>query len=139
MVGNTQTRSGPWKWSKHAYPTGTHFTYWIPGSTTYSLDSALNAEAADCRHYGRDATDAVGREHEHMGYSCNLGAKVGQANTSVETYVWWRAGWILHVHHVEPRQPVVLRVGGFALPLSAPDVQFEPSAAWSADGRGTVL
>jgi hypothetical protein len=78
-------------------------------------------------------------------------------NTGVETFVFWRAGWLLHVHHFEARQPVVFRLGGFALPVAeggavalnglsgsasaagrlgatAPTL-----SAFSPDGRGTVL
>jgi len=40
-------------------------------------------------------------------------------NTAVETFVFWRAGWLLQVHHVEAAAAVVLRVGGFALPMTA--------------------
>jgi hypothetical protein len=139
MVGNTQTRYGPWKWSKLAYRTGAHFTYSFPEATTFSLDNALTAEIEDGRIFGRHSTVAIEIDPEHIGYSYNLGSKVGQVNTSVETFVWWRAGWVLHVHHIEPRQPVVLRLGGFALPLAGPGHQATDSEAWSPDGRGTVL
>jgi hypothetical protein len=39
----------------------------------------------------------------------------------VETFVFWRAGWLLHVHHFTARQPVVFRLGGFALPVQKVD------------------
>ena len=139
MVGNTQTRYGPWKWSKLAYRTGAHFTYSFPESSTYSLDGALTAEVDDGRIFGRHSTVTVELDAEHAGYSYNLGSKIGQVGTSVETFIWWRAGWILHIHRVEPRQPVVLRLGGFALPLANSDAQIGASVAWSADGRGTAL
>ena len=119
MVGNTQTRYGPWKWSKLAYRTGVHFTYAFPEAIAYSLDSALTAEVDDGRIFGRHSTVALELDSTHIGYSYNLGSKIGQVNTAVETYLWWRGGWILQVHHVEARQPVVLRVGGYALPLTS--------------------
>jgi hypothetical protein len=139
MVGNTQTRYGPWKWSKLSYRTGVHFTYAFPEASAYSFDSALTAQLDDGRVFGRHSTVAVELAADHLGYSYNLGAKVGQANTGVETFVFWRDGWLLHVHHVEPRQPAVLRLGGFALPLTQPRVEGAALSAFSPDGRGTVL
>ncbi|MEO6002272.1 MAG: DUF2264 domain-containing protein [Opitutus sp.] len=147
MVGNTQTRYGPWKWSKLAYRTGVHFNYSFPEASTFSLDSALTAEFPDGRIIGRHSTVAVEMDHAHVGYSYNLGSKHGQLNTSVETFVWWHHGWLLHLHLVNARQPVVLRLGGFALPLNASEV---PTLTYThlparvleantADGRRTVL
>lgn len=144
MVGNTQLRYGAWKWSKLSYRTSVHFTYAFPEITAVSLDSALTAQVDDGRVFGRHSTVAVELETDHLGYSYNLGAKTGQINTGVETFVFWRAGWLLQVHRVDPRQPVVLRVGGFALPLTEPHVlRSDPGAvlsAFSSDHlRGTVL
>lgn len=143
MVSNTQTRYGPWKWSKIAYRTGTGFCYAFPPSETYSFDSALTQQLDNGKIYGRHSTVTVEMDHEHIGYSYNLGYKVGQVNTSVETFVWWRAGWLLHVHLIEPRQPAVFRLGGYALPLSNPHVErSDPGpvlSAWSDDRRGTVF
>jgi Uncharacterized protein conserved in bacteria len=139
MVGNTQTRYGPWKWSKLSYRTGTHFTFSFPEGSTWSLDHALTAEIDDGRIFGRHSTVAVELAADHLGYAYNLGTKTGQISTSVETFVWWRAGWLLHVHHVTPRQPVTLRLGGFSLPSTKPNLQPGQLDAWSSDGRGTVL
>ncbi|HRP06015.1 MAG TPA: DUF2264 domain-containing protein, partial [Opitutaceae bacterium] len=143
MVSNTQTRYGPWKWSKIAYRTGTGFCYAFPPSETYSFDSALTQQLDNGKIYGRHSTVTVEMDNEHIGYSYNLGFKVGQVNTSVETFVWWRAGWLLHVHLIEPRQPAVFRLGGFALQLSNPHVErSDPGpvlSAWSDDRRGTVF
>jgi hypothetical protein len=139
MVGNTQLRYGPWKWSKLSYRTGVHFTFAFPEISAVSLDSALTQQLDDGRIFGRHSTVVVEMDAEHLGYSYNLGFKTGQVNTGVETFVFWRAGWLLHVHHYEARQPVVLRVGGFALPLATPSVERGALSAFSADGRGTVL
>ncbi len=139
MVGNTQLRYGAWKWSKLSYRTGVHFAYAFPELTNFSVDSALTAALDDGRIFGRHSTVAVEMDESHLGYSCNLGAKTGQVNTGVETFVFWRAGWLLQVHRVDPRQPVVLRVGGFALPLQEPRCDRADLTAWSNDGRGTVL
>ncbi|MBA4136232.1 MAG: hypothetical protein C0518_02815 [Opitutus sp.] len=139
MVGNTQLRYGAWKWSKLSYRTGTHFTYAFPEISNVSFDSALTQQLDDGRIFGRHSTVAVELADDHLGYSYNLGFKTGQVNTSVETFVFWRAGWLLHVHHVEPRQPVVLRLGGFALPLRTPQLERADFDAFAADGRGTTL
>jgi len=139
MVGNTQLRYGAWKWSKLSYRTGVHFTYAFPEISNVSPDSALTAQLDDGRLFGRHSTVAVELADDHLGYAYNLGFKTGQVNTGVETFVFWRAGWLLHVHHVEARQPVVLRLGGFALPLNSSEVQRDSLTAFSPDGRGTAL
>jgi len=139
MVGNSQLRYGAWKWSKLSYRTGTHFTYAFPEITNYSFDGALTQQLDDGRIFGRHSTVTVEMSESHLGYSYNLGFKVGQVNTSVETFVFWKDNWLLHVHLVTPRQPAVFRLGGFALPLRAPEVTRDGLAAFASDGRGTVL
>lgn len=149
MVGNTQLRYGAWKWSKLAYRTGVSFTLAKKKdfATDWSFDSALTQELADGRVYGRHSTVCVEMDEQHVGYAHGMGFKVGQVNTGVESFIWWRAGWILHVHHLEPRQPALFRVGGYALPLREPGATATPRAAadvsplvfFAADGRGTVL
>lgn len=62
-------------------------------------------------------------ETVHIMYSYNLGFKIGQINTGVETSVWWKGGWILQIHQYEARQPFVMRCGGYPLPLQGTDVQ----------------
>jgi hypothetical protein len=143
MVGNTQLRYGAWKWSKLSYRTSVHFTYAFPEITNFSFDGALIAQTDDGRLLGRHSTVPVELEPDHLGYSYNLSSRVGQINTGVETFVFWRAGWLLHVHHVTPRQPVVLRLGGFALPLAKKHAERSDSGdvltVFSSDGRGSVL
>lgn len=149
MVGNTQLRYGPWKWGKLSYRTGVHFCYAFPEASGASPDSALTAQLDDGRVFGRHSTVAVELADDRLGYSWNLGSKTGQVNTSVETFLFWRAGWLLHIHRYEAHQPVVLRLGGFALPLTQVDPSLRaelnpPSLAGSTlavfdDGRGTVL
>jgi hypothetical protein len=134
MVGNTQLRYGAWKWSKLSYRTGVHFCYAFPEISNVSFDSALTAQLEDGRIFGRHSTVAVELADDHLGYSWNLGFKTGQANTGVETFVFWKAGWLLHVHHYAARQPVVLRVGGFALPIEKVD----PALRAGVDPRGTA-
>jgi hypothetical protein len=160
MVSNTQLRYGAWKWSKTAYRTGTGFTLAAgPPATHWSLDSALTQLLDDGRVFGRHSTVCVEMDESHVAYSYGLGFKTGQVNTGVETFLFWRAGWLLQVHHAHPRQPVVFRVGGYALPVATHDaVQVEgapsraldegrlkqprpsaPLAAWTTTSHGTVL
>ncbi len=157
MVGNTQLRYGAWKWSKLSYRTGVHFTYAFPEISNVSFDSALTQQVDDGRVFGRHSTVTVELDEAHLGYAYNLGAKTGQVNTGVETFVFWRAGWLLHVHHYDARQPVIFRLGGFALPLAevgavalnglagsasaaGPLGAAAPTlSAFSPDGRGTAL
>lgn len=143
MVGNNSLRYGPWKWSKLSYRTGVHFTYAFPEISAFSPDGALTAQLDDGRVFGRHSTVAVALTDDHLGYSYNLGSKCGQVNTGVETFIFWRAGWLLHVHRYEARQPVVLRLGGFALPQARPDIRSSVAGAvltaFGGDGRGTVL
>jgi hypothetical protein len=143
MVSNGQLRYGAWKWSKFSYRSGAGFTFAFPEPSTWSPDGALIARFDDGRVLGRHSTTAIELSEQHLGFACNLGAKTGQANVGVESFVFWRAGWVLHVHHVTPRQPVALSLGGFALPLACPLVERVAApgrlAAFAADGRGTVL
>ena len=136
-------RYGAWKWSKTAYRTGVSFTCAFPNQTNWSLDSALTVQLDDGTVYGRHSTVAVELDEHHALYSTSLGFKINQANTGVETAVWWRGGWLLQLHTFEARHPVTLRLGGYALPLAAPHAERSESppaiAAWSDDGRGTVL
>lgn len=144
MVSNTQLRYGAWKWGKLAYRTGTGFTLSSGDpATTWSLDGGLTQHLPDGRNYGRHSTTTVEMDADHIGYSYGLGFKVDQISTGVETFVWWRAGWVLQVHLVDPRQPATFRVGGYALPSTAPDITVESSGltatAWNGTGNGTAL
>jgi hypothetical protein len=143
MVSNSQLRYGAWKWSKISYRTSVHFAYAFPEITDFSFDGALVAQIDDGRLLGRHSTVPVELEHDHLGYSYNLSSKIGQINTGVETFVFWRAGWLLHVHRIDPLQPVVLRLGGFALPLVDQHAERTDDGdvltAFSSDGRGSVL
>lgn len=145
MVSNGQLRYGAWKWSKLSYRTGAGFAYAFPEPSNWSPDGALVARLDDGRVFGRHSTTAVELASDHLGFACNLGFKTGQANVGVETFVFWRAGWILHVHRVTPRQPAAFSLGGFALPLASPgcsrfaDADFPRLAAFAPDGRASVL
>lgn len=140
-VGNL--RYGAWKWSKTAYRTETGFTLAFPTETSWSADSALTLHLDDGTVYGRHSTVAVEMDGQHLYYSSNFGGRNNQVNLSIEAGVWWKAGWLLQLHRYEARQPGVLRLGGYVLPLHEPKVEVVTGPkrleAWSADGRGTVL
>lgn len=143
QISNLMLRYGAWKWSKTAYRTGVSFTCAFPNQTNWSVDSALTVKLDDGAVYGRHSTVAVELDEHHVLYSTNLGFKTNKASTSVESVVWWKAGWILQLHTYDARQPVVLRLGGYALPLAeAHALLSDPGpvlSAWSGDDRGTVL
>jgi hypothetical protein len=146
MVGNTQLRYGAWKWSKLAYRSGVGFTLAKgPPAADWSLDAALTATLDDGRTIGRHSTVCLEMEHDHLGFGCNLSLREGQVNTGVETFVWWNRGWLLSVHHVEAQQPVVLRLGGYALSSAVADGLQTLTrtgsvlAAFAPDGCGSAL
>jgi len=149
QISNLNLRYGAWKWSKTAYRTGVSFTLAFPPPTKWSHDSAVTLTLDDGRVFGRHSTVPVEMNETHLGYSWGLGFKTGQVNWGMESFVWWRAGWLLQVHAFTAHQPGVLRLGGYALPLARPDLR-EPVrasaqvlpghlAAFSRDGRGTAL
>jgi hypothetical protein len=115
QISNVNLRYGAWKWSKTAYRTGVDFTLARPYATNWSRDSALTMQIPDGRIFGRHSTVTIEMDADHVRYVYNLGFKPGQTNCSVDTAVWWRAGWILQVHEFENRQPAVLSVGGYAI------------------------
>lgn len=143
QISNVNLRYGAWKWSKTAYRTGVDFTLSRPNQTTWSIDSALTLALPDGRNYGRHSTVTIEMDHDHVRYISNLGFKHDQVNCSVDTAVWWKAGWILQVHAYENRQPGVLTLGGYA--LSSRDASTlstagdgERQEVWSGD-QGSIL
>jgi hypothetical protein len=126
QVSHTNLRYGAWKWSKTAYRTGRAFTCSFPAQTTWSPDSALTMRLDDGRVFGRHSTVALEMSDTHVRYSWALGfawradEPPEQNNVGVETALWWNRGWLLQLHHYEAWQPVVFRVGGYALPLPTP-------------------
>jgi hypothetical protein len=148
MVSNTQLRYGAWKWSKHAYRSGYDFTIATPANSNWSPDAALTVQLDDGRVFGRHATVVLELSEQHAGWQSNFGFKLGQANTAVESWVWWRGDWTLQLHHLEPRQPVTPTLGSYALPLQAAELDGlaqdeRPLDGWGAvfapDGRGSAI
>lgn len=149
QISHTNLRYGAWKWSKAAYRTGRDFTCAFPVATNWSPDSALTIRLDDGRVFGRHSTVALELAEDHqcyrwaLGYAWTADGPPDQTLVGVETGVWWNRGWLLQVHRFESWQPVVFRLGGYALPLADPRVAREQSAAafagWHAAGGGTVL
>ncbi len=144
QISHTNLRYGAWKWSKTAYRTGVSFTCAFPAQTNWSPDSALTIRLSDGRVFGRHSTIATELTETHVGYSWALGYAPEQVNVGVDTLVWWRAGWLLQLHRFNALQPVELRLGGYALPLSEPACTRSSASdllvAWdSARQQGTVL
>ena len=84
----------------------------------YPLDAALTAEFSDGHVYGRHQCQPLAVEAGHCGSVYGLGDRFSQNHVSVETRLWWKAGWQLHWHHVTAHQPAVLRLGTYSLPLT---------------------
>lgn len=144
QVSHTNLRYGAWKWSKTAYRTGTGFTCAYPAPTNWSPDSALTLRLPDGRVFGRHSTVATELAADHLACSWALGYAPDQVNVGLDTLVWWRAGWLLQLHRFDARQPVTLRLGGYALPLAGPTGEHSATTArleaWDpATGRGSVV
>ncbi|HVU33905.1 MAG TPA: DUF2264 domain-containing protein [Opitutaceae bacterium] len=144
QVSNTNLRYGAWKWSKTAYRTGVSFTCAFPTQTNWSPDSALTIRLPDGRVFGRHSTVATELAETHVGYSWALGYAPEQINVGVDTLVWWRGDWLLQLHRLNALQPVELRLGGYALPLTEPTCIRSSGpkllVAWdSAHRQGTAL
>src|SRR5262249_34359951 len=62
---------------------------------------------------------------DHCGSVYGLGDRFSQNHVSVESRLWWKAGWQLHWHRIVAYQPAILRLGTFSLPINdtvAPDI-----------------
>ena len=113
-VGNI--KFGTWKWGKLSYRTGFGFEIG-PAENRYPLDAALTAEFADGAVHGRHQCQPLAVTPDHCGSVYGLGDRFSQNHVSVETRLWWKAGWQLHWHHVAAHRPAVLRLGTCSLPL----------------------
>lgn len=149
QVSHTNLRYGAWKWSKTAYRTGRAFTCAFPAQTSWSADSALTIRLEDGRTFGRHSTVPLELGESHVLYSWALGfawrndGPPEQLNVGLNTGVWWNRGWILQLHRYEAAQPVLFRLGGYALPLADIGLDRRPNGptfgAWHPAAGGTVL
>jgi hypothetical protein len=113
-VGNI--KFGTWKWGKLSFRSGVGGEI-APDEKNYPLDAALTAEFSDGTIFGRHQCQPLAVTPEHCGSAYGLGDRFSQTQVSVETRLWWKAGWQLHWHHITAYQKSLLRLGTFSLPL----------------------
>jgi hypothetical protein len=113
---------GPWKWGKAAYRTGVgfqigqHGEYFLKAAGYYSKDSGLTMEGGtDTRVHGRHYTLPFEFTESNLASTYALGDKLEQLTTVVESYVWWKKGWLLQVHWTDSYQEDKLNHGGYAI------------------------
>jgi hypothetical protein len=107
---------GTWKWGKLSYRSGFGFEI-AHDAEHYPLDAALTAEFANGAIHGRHQCLPLAVEPGHCASIYGLGDRFSQNHVSVETRLWWKAGWQFHWHHVVAHQPAILRLGSYSLPL----------------------
>ncbi|HYV28183.1 MAG TPA: DUF2264 domain-containing protein [Candidatus Eisenbacteria bacterium] len=112
----SNVKFGTWKWGKLSYRTGFGFEV-ARDEEHYPLDAALTAEFANGSVYGRHQCQPIVVQADHCASAYGLGDRFSQNHVSVETRLWWKAGWQLHWHHIVAYQPAVLRLGTYSLPL----------------------
>ena len=113
-VGNI--KFGTWKWGKLSFRSGVGGEV-ASAENRYPLDAALTAEFSDGVIAGRHQCQPVVIKPDHCASVYGLGDRFSQNHVTVETNLWWKAGWQLHWHHVEAQQPTVFRLGTYSLPL----------------------
>jgi hypothetical protein len=87
----------------------------------YPPDCALTARLANGDLHGRHTTHAIDVANDHMSCFYSLGEKTGQHSVQVESSIWWKEGWQLHLHRVHCSEPVVMQLGSYA--LAAPETE----------------
>jgi sugar phosphate isomerase/epimerase len=117
-VGNL--KFGAWKWGKLSFRSGVGGEI-PPAENLAPLDAALTAEFRDGSVCGRHQCQPIVVSPAHCASAYGLGDRFSQNHVSVETRLWWKAGWQLHWHYIQPYQAARLRLGTFSLPLSDPD------------------
>ncbi len=121
QIASVNTRFGPYKWGNLSYRSGFGFLIGVDKNHC-PVDGGLTAEnQKDDFVYGRHYTAPIAVENDHMACLYSLGQKFEQFQVSVETHMWWKAGWQLVLHQFISKQPAVLRHGGYALSSDSPD------------------
>jgi len=114
-VGNI--KFGTWKWGKLSFRSGIGGDI-ATAEDRYPLDAALTAEFEDKSISGRHQCQPLIVAPDRCGSIYGLGNRFNHNQVSVETRLWWRAGWQLHWHHVTAYQKTLLRLGSYSLPLN---------------------
>jgi len=107
---------GTWKWGKLSFRSGIGGEI-SPGTGRYPLDSALTAEFVKGTIHGRHQCQPVAVTPDHCASMYGLGDRFSQNHASVETHIWWKAGWQFQWHRIVAYQPAVFRLGTYSLPL----------------------
>ena len=113
-VGNI--KFGTWKWGKLSFRSGVGGEI-APAENRYPFDAGLTAEFSDGTIAGRHQCQPVAIRPDHCASVYGLGDRFSQNHVSVETNLWWKAGWQLHWHHLTAYQKTLLRLGTYSLPL----------------------
>ncbi len=136
----SNTRFGTWKWGKLSFRSGIGGEI-PPAENRYPADAALTAEFADGSIFGRHQCQPEVVAADHCASVYGLGDRFSQNHVSVETRLWWKAGWQLHWHHIAAGQKARLRLGTYSLPLfdaSADRVEIEPRFGFARDAHNGV-
>jgi hypothetical protein len=128
MISIGNTGFGTWKWSKLCYRSGFGFNIQQPGGP-HPLDAALTATDTRGVIHGRHSTHPIAVETNYAASRYCLGERIHRFNIQVESHIWCRGSWHLHLHRFDAHQPALLRLGSYALPASSPEAITE-SGEW---------
>jgi len=121
QIASCNIRFGIWKWGKLSYRSGLGFLI-THDAEKYPLDAGLTAANEDeSLVLGRHYTAPVEVKKDKMSCLYSLGHKSEQSQISVETHMWWKAGWQLILHRYISHQPATLRHGSYALACNKPN------------------
>jgi hypothetical protein len=135
-VGNI--KFGTWKWGKLSFRSGIGGEI-APAENRYPADAALTAEFRDGSVHGRHQCQPEVVAPDHCASVYGLGDRFGQQHVSVETRLWWKAGWQFHWHRIVAHQETKLRLGTYSLPLRDPGAEVVNLHASSGLARTSSL
>jgi sugar phosphate isomerase/epimerase len=124
----SNVKFGTWKWGKLSFRSGLGGEV-APAENIYPADASLTAEFADATIAGRHQCQPVAVSRDHCASVYGLGDRFSQNHITVETHLWWKAGWQLHWHRVTAHQKTRLRLGTYSLPLPDSRPQFARAEA----------
>tara|TARA_B100001123_G_scaffold449902_1_gene617393 strand:- start:3097 stop:5007 length:1911 start_codon:yes stop_codon:yes gene_type:complete len=142
QIASCNIRFGTWKWGKLSYRSGVGFLISRDGDL-YPMDAGLTA-TNPCASLvlGRHYTTPVKIAEDSMACLYSLGHKSEQSQVSVETRMWWIAGWQLILHRYISHQQSLLRHGSYALSVNPSDVSENKSESYVSvfsAGQGIAL
>jgi hypothetical protein len=135
-VGNL--KFGAWKWGKLSFRTGLGGET-SPAADRAPADASLTAEFRDGTVFGRHQCQPIAVLPDHCASAYGLGDRFTRNHVSVETRLWWKAGWQLHWHRVHAYREARLRLGTYSLPLPGPDGVAVDLAAGFGSARADAL